>query len=132
MIIAEFNPKQNLVRFSDPFERFTSTKATAQARCQAEVERMVYFKNRKHIYETLRKWLNQRAHALQSPQNRQLIATISFDLDTKQGSYYSLCAYVRKNCLVLKSIAPAKESRFYSHYRNVILPVLNDCITQAQ
>ena len=132
MIIAEFNSQNNMVRFSDPYENFTSDQATAHAWSIAEVKRMVYFKNRAYIYQTLKSWLLQRAHALPTNDAQGVIAEKIYELETKKGSYYSLCSYVQKNSSTLKRIAPGTKSRFYKHYKTVILPLLNDCIIQAQ
>lgn len=131
MIIAEFNPQNHAVWFSDPNERFSKKSKPIYASSEAEVERMVYFRNREYIFKTLQSWLNQRAHALNHPDYQTKIRNLIYWLETKQGSYYSLCSFIKLKADDFKKIAPGNKSRYYRHYENIVLKIINDCKSLA-
>ena len=131
MIIAEFNPQNRMVWFSDPLENFKPNCETAIATSQADAVKMVYFRNRNYIYSTLTKWLNQRAHALRDQEAQTTIANLLYWLETKQGSYYNLCAYVQHKAGAFESLAPGKKSRCKNYYDTVIQSIINDCKSLA-
>lgn len=131
MIHADCKPTHNNlfeVRFSDPNESF-GKKPYEMTASMAEINRILYLRNRNYLVTTVAKWLNQREHAIKDATVLQQLHQVKerFSGALRITSYYNVCAEIRKSTVFLISIAPPEKSRFYNHYQNNVLHVINHC-----
>lgn len=142
MIIANVKPgPQNylLLQFSNPKEVFTNDEFQAIRGNYQDVRRMLYFRNRKYIIETLGSWIKQRKRAIEERPNQDFFlkkvdtAIILRDvvLHHSFSSLWSLCDYVVRKQDDIKFIAPAESSRHYKYYNNTIVPIIEYCVQES-
>ncbi|MCX2473542.1 hypothetical protein OQZ33_04275 [Pedobacter sp. MC2016-05] len=126
MINAEVTTAANnmiMVRFSEPDEKFQNNNWIPVQNVD-EVKRRIYFKNRIYILSQLSSWLNQREHASHSftKECKQLKEWLS---GYQNSSFYSLCEFIKRKRSVFEDVAPGDQSKYYNHYINTIVPILD-------
>ena len=142
MIIANVKsgPQDCLfLRFSNPKEVFTSDAYQVIRGTEQDVRRMLYFRNRKYIIETLGAWLKQRKRAIEerpdqeefSKKLEKVIALRDMVLHHTFSSLWSLCDYVVRKQAEIEFIAPGENSRHYNYYQKTILPIIRYCAEQS-
>jgi len=126
MIVVDVIPAQNnifLVRFSEPNESFKD-KVYTPVWGLDEVKRRMYFKNRMYVLNTLNSWLNQRQHASHS-YTKECVLLQNWLLEYQNASFFKLCEFIKRKRLVFEDVAPGDQSRYYNHYINTIVPILD-------
>lgn len=142
MIIANVKPgPQNclLLQFSNPDEVFTDQQYQTIRGTYQDVRRMLYFRNRKYVTETLGSWLKQRKRAIEERPNQDFflekiqMVTILRDmvLHHSFSSLWSLCDYVALKNSDLEFIAPSESSRHYKYYNTTIVPIIQYCLQES-
>ena len=128
MIYAELVPQTEnrlLVRFSNPDHTF-GKNPFIQVNNELEAKRMLHSKNKAYIISTMVSWLKQRKHAV--PSSSQKISNLIHSLDHIQGnSFPYICNFIGRFNHEFEAVAPSEKSRFYSHFNNVVKPILTFC-----
>ena len=121
------------VRFSDPNESFGEKPYELKASL-AEINRILYTRNRNYLVSTISNWLNEREYDIKDPSELEQLHQVKarFSGALRITSYYNVCAEIRIAHSFLNSIAPPPMSRFHKHYRYTILPILNHCQEAAK
>jgi hypothetical protein len=116
-----------LVRFSEPDETFQK-EVYVPVQGWAEVQRRMYFRNRKYIIDTLVSWLNQREHAIKDKTSLEMLQEIRFNLtNINANSFYNLCRFVIRKTPQIQEIAPKEGTKFHPFYKLKIIPILAFC-----
>ena len=131
MINAELKPTDNRLemRYSNPKGEFTNS-AFFPVTSEQEAMRMLHFKNRKYIIETLTRWLNQRNYALNysDPKGIKLLNFLQY---IEKASFDYIRISIGKLRADFESIQPPSTSRFHKHYTTTILPILDYCTLKS-
>lgn len=97
-----------------------------QVATEAEGLRLIYFMNRNYMLKKLRSWLKQRQFGhdpKRSIEAAKLLVLLGY---YNQLSFPALCRVISKHRKAIEDIAPRESTRFYNHYVNTIVPLLND------
>jgi len=95
------------------------------------VNRIIYFHNRRYIVEKLSSWLRQRMYVADITNNTGLLASAAQLYTVVQfhqnASLIGVCGIIFKNAERFKAIAPGEQSKHFKHFNSIILPILNFC-----
>lgn len=102
-----------------------------------QATRVWNIRTRKYIFDKLRGWVMQRKHAIGYSENHlkdryaaklvtidRLLLTLMHNYESKLPVLAAKVAAERKN---IEFIAPYLNSRYYDHYEEVILPIVEWC-----
>lgn len=136
MIIAEVSKiAENfaLVRFSEPNEDFKSKPFNPiyGKDPMTEVNRQLYFLNRKYVSETIVKFLKQRFHAVRHHQT--IIGLLLADIQMLNTAPLSnIVRFISNNATKIERVAPNGNSRYHKHYETIIAPILDWCHSETK
>lgn len=97
-------------------------------------ERLLMIRTKKYLFETLRGWVMQRQHAINAGENhfKPSISTknvivekfLLMLMSNYESSLPRLICKIAENRWEIEQLAPSIYSKYYNHYEEVILPIL--------
>lgn len=138
MLIGSLDTQKRMLILEYP-KRARLPKEMLPVKSQQHAISLWKIKARRYIFDTLHKWTLQRQYACQysigTEYTKKMIAVdklLFMLIHNYEGALLGLCAKVVADRHHIEQLAPRPKSRYWQHYQEVIIPIVEWCEKHVQ